>query len=215
MKLKEFGPRGGGGAHPKFYYVDPPLLLIVFLKFQLVHLSKEVGKCLAPKQNLLVLDGRGSTRYSLEWCSGYIFLHGWHVRHGLYLLMVSKTQNQNEFAWKNTKKLTTHLILALMCFLFFQAIFIMVPFQGSPLDLENLEKSWNFFSRESVNLAVFVGCRIFITFMPQKTQENYREFHPSQVYSYLCWSLCCDVICGNRSRWPRFLFETVILDPRD
>ena len=25
MKLKEFGP-GGGGAHPKFYYVDPPLL---------------------------------------------------------------------------------------------------------------------------------------------------------------------------------------------
>ena len=25
MKLKEFGPPGGG-AHPKFYYVDPPLL---------------------------------------------------------------------------------------------------------------------------------------------------------------------------------------------
>ena len=24
MKLKEFGPRGGG-ARPKFYYVDPPL----------------------------------------------------------------------------------------------------------------------------------------------------------------------------------------------
>ena len=24
MKLKEFGPPGGG-AHPKFYYVDPPL----------------------------------------------------------------------------------------------------------------------------------------------------------------------------------------------
>ena len=27
MKLKEFGPRGGGGARPKFYYVDPPLVL--------------------------------------------------------------------------------------------------------------------------------------------------------------------------------------------
>ena len=26
MKLKEFGPRGGG-ARPKFYYVDPPLLM--------------------------------------------------------------------------------------------------------------------------------------------------------------------------------------------
>ena len=25
MKLKEFGPPGGG-ARPKFYYVDPPLL---------------------------------------------------------------------------------------------------------------------------------------------------------------------------------------------
>ena len=25
MKLKEFGPRGGGGTRPKFYYVDPPL----------------------------------------------------------------------------------------------------------------------------------------------------------------------------------------------
>ena len=25
MKLKEFGP--GGGARPKFYYVDPPLVL--------------------------------------------------------------------------------------------------------------------------------------------------------------------------------------------
>ena len=27
MKLKEFGPGGGGAARPKFYYVDPPLLL--------------------------------------------------------------------------------------------------------------------------------------------------------------------------------------------
>ena len=27
MKLKEFGPQGGG--RPKFYYVDPPLLLIL------------------------------------------------------------------------------------------------------------------------------------------------------------------------------------------
>ena len=25
MKLKEFGPPGGGGVRPKFYYVDPPL----------------------------------------------------------------------------------------------------------------------------------------------------------------------------------------------
>ena len=25
MKLKEFGPPGGGAARPKFYYVDPPL----------------------------------------------------------------------------------------------------------------------------------------------------------------------------------------------
>ena len=25
MKLKEFGPPGGGGARPKFYDVDPPL----------------------------------------------------------------------------------------------------------------------------------------------------------------------------------------------
>ena len=33
-----------------------------------------------------------------------------------------------KFAWQNTKKLTTHLILALMCFLFFQSNFILVPF---------------------------------------------------------------------------------------
>ena len=26
MELKEFGPPGEGGAHPKFYYVDPPLI---------------------------------------------------------------------------------------------------------------------------------------------------------------------------------------------
>ena len=45
-----------------------------------------------------------------------------------YLLMVSRKRNQNEFAWQNTKKLTTHLILTLMCFLFFQANFILVPF---------------------------------------------------------------------------------------
>ena len=31
MKLKEFGPPGGGGARPKFYYVDPPLI-IVYIK---------------------------------------------------------------------------------------------------------------------------------------------------------------------------------------
>ena len=30
MKLKEFGPPGGG-ARPKFYYVDPPLLLLLSL----------------------------------------------------------------------------------------------------------------------------------------------------------------------------------------
>ena len=29
MKLKEFGPPGGGGgARPKFYYVDPPLYVV-------------------------------------------------------------------------------------------------------------------------------------------------------------------------------------------
>ena len=28
MKLKEFGPPGGGGARPKFYYVDPPLEVV-------------------------------------------------------------------------------------------------------------------------------------------------------------------------------------------
>ena len=33
-----------------------------------------------------------------------------------------------KFAWKNTKKLTTHLILVLVCFRFFQANFILVPF---------------------------------------------------------------------------------------
>ena len=27
MKLKEFGLGGGGSTHPKFYYVDPPLVL--------------------------------------------------------------------------------------------------------------------------------------------------------------------------------------------
>ena len=32
MKLKEFGPRGkGGGARPKFYYVDPPLPWTLFI----------------------------------------------------------------------------------------------------------------------------------------------------------------------------------------
>ena len=34
----------------------------VFLKFQLVHLGKEVGKCLVPKQNLFVLDEQASVR---------------------------------------------------------------------------------------------------------------------------------------------------------
>ena len=29
MKLKEFGPSGGGGR-PKFYYVDPPLVTLTF-----------------------------------------------------------------------------------------------------------------------------------------------------------------------------------------
>ena len=29
MKLKEFGPQGGG-ARPKFYYVDPPLISPLF-----------------------------------------------------------------------------------------------------------------------------------------------------------------------------------------
>ena len=34
MKLKEFGPPGGG-ARPKFYYVDPPLNYInLFLKME-------------------------------------------------------------------------------------------------------------------------------------------------------------------------------------
>ena len=51
-----------------------------------------------------------------------------HRKPGRYLLTVSRKRNQNEFAWQNTKKLTTHLILALMCFLFFQANFILVPF---------------------------------------------------------------------------------------
>ena len=32
MKLKEFGPPGGG-ARPKFYYVDPPLLTHLFEKY--------------------------------------------------------------------------------------------------------------------------------------------------------------------------------------
>ena len=41
---------------------------------------------------------------------------------------MSRKLNQNEFAWQNTTKLTTHLILALRCFLFFQANFIPVPF---------------------------------------------------------------------------------------
>ena len=48
--------------------------------------------------------------------------------HGWYLLTVSRKRNRNEFAWKNTKKLTTHLIIALMCFLFFQANLILLPF---------------------------------------------------------------------------------------
>ena len=33
-----------------------------------------------------------------------------------------------KFAWQNTKKLTTHLILTLRCFLFSQANFILIPF---------------------------------------------------------------------------------------
>ena len=36
MKLKEFGPPGEG-AHPKFYYVDPPLVIILIL---LLHATK-------------------------------------------------------------------------------------------------------------------------------------------------------------------------------
>ena len=30
MKLKEFGPQAGGDARPKFYYVDPPLIILIF-----------------------------------------------------------------------------------------------------------------------------------------------------------------------------------------
>ena len=47
MKLKEFGPQGG--AHPKFYYVDPPLnwklfvpLLSSLLLTKLLGLSKQI-----------------------------------------------------------------------------------------------------------------------------------------------------------------------------
>ena len=32
MKMKKIGPRGGeGGACPKFYYVDPPLILYMLV----------------------------------------------------------------------------------------------------------------------------------------------------------------------------------------
>ena len=31
MKLKEFGP-GGGGARPKFYCVDPPLMFYIIIE---------------------------------------------------------------------------------------------------------------------------------------------------------------------------------------
>ena len=28
-EIEKFGPRGGGGARPKFYYADPPLFTII------------------------------------------------------------------------------------------------------------------------------------------------------------------------------------------
>ena len=53
----------------------------------------------------------------------------WHlIKERRYLLTVSRKRNQNEIAWKNTKKLAAHLILDLMRFLFFLAILILVPF---------------------------------------------------------------------------------------
>ena len=56
------------------------------------------------------------------------YIHFRMSKNGRYLLTVSRKRNQNEIAWKNTKKLATHLILGLMCFLFFQANLILVPF---------------------------------------------------------------------------------------
>ena len=40
MKLKEFEPPGwGGGARPKFYYVDPPLVTVMSLFTSKVYVS--------------------------------------------------------------------------------------------------------------------------------------------------------------------------------
>ena len=58
-----------------------------------------------------------------------------------YLLTVSRKRNQNEFAWKNTKKLTTYLIIALVCFRFFQANLILVPFPAHRQQVPSFYKS--------------------------------------------------------------------------
>ena len=66
----------------------------------------------------------------------WVFMNYWW-----YLLTVSRKRNQNEFAWKNTKKLTTHLIITLMCFLFIQANLIVVPFPTHRQQVPSFYKS--------------------------------------------------------------------------
>ena len=77
---------------------------------------------------LLPQSGRGVSCPATSPSCGQDPLPDLYMIYGWYLLTVNRKRNQNLFAWQNTQKLTTHLILASMCFLFFQTNFILVPF---------------------------------------------------------------------------------------
>ena len=93
-----------------------------------------------------------------------------------YLLTVSRKRNQNEFAWKKTKKLTTHLILALMCFLFFQANLILVPF---PTHRQQVPSLYFFIFSDFVTIATILGTGILGKYnckATNLTHSSYRYF---------------------------------------
>ena len=134
---------------------------------------------------------------------------------------MSGKRNQNEFAWQNTKKLTTHPNPCLDVFSFLPGKFhsgsvsyspststtgyrgnlpgnqTKLHFRGKiltgfPLDLEYLGKSWNFFSPESGNPGVFSSFGCRI-FITFMPQNTgkLRGILGLCEWGNLGWSLCC------------------------
>ena len=81
MKLKEFGPRGGG-ARPKFYYVDPPLKITFKIKIRTIFTIRKrslgQGNIFTPVCHSVHGEGR---RAWLLWGG-----HAWLLRGDAWLL---------------------------------------------------------------------------------------------------------------------------------